>query len=78
MVVVHNVQAMVNILQVTSLVKEMQAALIKLFQHYGEKQEDDNYKYIGLPNPETDFLGGKTQFISPEQSLLMEKLLLVL
>ena len=30
-----------------------------------EKQEDDNYKYIGLPNPETDFLGGKTQFISP-------------
>lgn len=30
-----------------------------------EKQEDDNYKYIGLPNPEADFLGGKTQFISP-------------
>lgn len=30
-----------------------------------EKQEDDTYKYVGLPNPQTDFLGGKTQFVSP-------------
>lgn len=30
-----------------------------------EKQDDNEYKYIALPNPETDFLGGKTQFVSP-------------
>lgn len=30
-----------------------------------EQQDDDDYKYVGLPNPETDFLGGKTQFVSP-------------
>ncbi|GAB6975815.1 T9SS type A sorting domain-containing protein [Prevotella falsenii] len=37
----------------------------KTFPALWEKQEDDNYKYVGLPNPQTDFLGGKTQFVSP-------------
>lgn len=30
-----------------------------------EKQGDGSYKYVLLPDPETDFLGGKTQFVSP-------------
>lgn len=29
-----------------------------------ERQDDGSYKYIEMPNPQTDFLGGKTQFIS--------------
>lgn len=28
-------------------------------------QDDDTYKYEILPNPQVDFVGGKTQFISP-------------